>query len=85
MCRFCTLSTKATAPTPSSDGTATTRTTPVDVGGLAGVVVELAAGGGHTCARLSGGDLQCWGLDSFAEASGTFAGIPPHAATGIGP
>jgi alpha-tubulin suppressor-like RCC1 family protein len=31
----------------------------VDVDGL---VVEIVAGGGQTCARLENGDVRCWGL-----------------------
>src|SRR5687768_7217021 len=26
-----------------------------------GCIAELAAGGGHTCARFGGGEVRCWG------------------------
>lgn len=43
--------------------------TPIDVAGLgAGSgVVELAASGGHTCARLAGGSVRCWGQNGHGE------------------
>lgn len=37
---------------------------PVDLGGR---VVEVAAGGYHTCARLAGGELRCWGANNFGQ------------------
>lgn len=43
------------------DGTTTTRRTPVDVAGLEGGVVALAAGNLHTCALLANGNVRCWG------------------------
>jgi hypothetical protein len=35
---------------------------PAVVGGLPGVVVEIAAGEWHTCARTAAGELWCWGM-----------------------
>jgi alpha-tubulin suppressor-like RCC1 family protein len=43
------------------DGTATSRTSPVEVIGLPGPAVQVAAGQYHTCAVLGDGDLWCWG------------------------
>ena len=49
------------------DGTQTPRPAPVDVTGLGGPVQALAASGGHTCALLSGGAVQCWGYNGFGQ------------------
>ena len=42
-------------------GSAPCRTTPVDVEGLGSGVVQITAGGFHTCARMVDGGLKCWG------------------------
>ena len=34
---------------------------------LGGVVEELAAGAEHTCARLAGGTVRCWGVGDYGE------------------
>jgi len=41
-------------------------TTPAPVPGLAGVGA-LSAGGDHTCALLTDGTIQCWGVDGHGE------------------
>jgi alpha-tubulin suppressor-like RCC1 family protein len=40
--------------------------TPVRVSGLTGVTA-IAAGAAHTCALLTNGTVQCWGLNTFGE------------------
>lgn len=42
--------------------------TPLSAGtvSLGGSVTHLAAGGGHNCARLSNGDVRCWGTGGSA-------------------
>lgn len=43
------------------DRTARTRTTPTRVLGLQAGVLQVHAGGAHTCARVGGGSVRCWG------------------------
>jgi alpha-tubulin suppressor-like RCC1 family protein len=49
------------------DGSTTDRNSPVDVTGLTGGVVAIAAGGSHTCAVLTGGAVKCWGLNENGQ------------------
>jgi len=48
-------------------GTAVSSVVPVAVIGLAGPATALAAGGGHTCAVVTDGVLQCWGINSAGQ------------------
>lgn len=47
------------------DGSTTTRTTPVDVTGLAGPAQVIRAGNGYSCALLEGGAVECWGANFY--------------------
>jgi alpha-tubulin suppressor-like RCC1 family protein len=47
------------------DGTTQDRAAPVEVAGLSGGVQSVAANLSHTCAIVSGGALECWGLNLF--------------------
>ena len=49
------------------DGTPATRRTPRDVANLTSGVTGIAAGGSHTCAVLTTGVVDCWGLNSRGQ------------------
>lgn len=49
------------------DGTTSYRSNPVDVSGLSSGVVDIAAGGNHSCAILSSGALRCWGENTYGQ------------------
>ena len=49
------------------DGTTVNQSRPVVVDGLAGGVVQLAAGGAHACAVLQDQRVKCWGLNERGQ------------------
>jgi alpha-tubulin suppressor-like RCC1 family protein len=49
------------------DGTGANRRTPRDVLNLSTGVIGISAGGSHSCATLSSGFVQCWGLNSTGQ------------------
>ena len=49
------------------DGTTDSRTTPMDVSGLASGVIGVAAGRYHTCAVTAGGGVKCWGSNGRGQ------------------
>lgn len=52
------------------DGTTVDRARPVQVRGLPGPALEIAAGPQHTCARVEGGKVLCWGSRMAAREHG---------------
>jgi alpha-tubulin suppressor-like RCC1 family protein/Tol biopolymer transport system component len=72
-----------------ADGSQSNRLAPVDAIGIGGNVIDLAAGSEHTCVRLVGDAVRCWGRNdrgqigingtSFAEAPSTPSGLAANA------
>ena len=52
---------------PLGNNSFTDSLTPVTATGLSGPVTVLVAGSFHTCALISTGAVQCWGLNSSGE------------------
>ena len=67
------------------DGTTQNNSSPATVAGLTAVAQALSAGGAHTCAVLSGGDVSCWGNNADGQlGDGTNAKrTGPIAVTGL--
>ena len=69
------------------DGTGLDKTSPVLIAALGTSVVEVAAGGYHTCARKADGTLWCWGFNwTGAVGDGTYVGprLSPIQVTALG-
>jgi alpha-tubulin suppressor-like RCC1 family protein len=49
------------------DGTSVDRRLPVDVRDLTDIAVTVSAGSQHTCARMTGGAINCWGWNYYGQ------------------
>lgn len=49
------------------DGTTTSRSNPVNVVGLTSGVKDIVAGGNHTCALMTSGEVKCWGNNWYGQ------------------
>lgn len=67
------------------DGSTYRQLTPVETIGLGGVVSQLAAGGFHTCVKLSDGSGECWGNNQAGQLGDgtTFMRLYPGDITGV--
>jgi len=64
------------------------RTTPVDVVGLDGDVIQIGVGTAHTCALMANGGVKCWGDNShrqFGNASAIGSLTPVNVLTRLPP
>jgi alpha-tubulin suppressor-like RCC1 family protein len=68
------------------DGTTSDRLTPVGVRGLARPVTAIAAGAVHSCALMSAGGAECWGVNSVGQLGDGTTGIrlAPVGVSGLG-
>jgi alpha-tubulin suppressor-like RCC1 family protein len=49
------------------DGTLATHLLPTSVASLTGTAVQVSVGKAHSCARLAGGFLECWGANFYGQ------------------
>lgn len=65
------------------NGTTEDSSAPVAVKGLGGSVKSLALGTDHSCALLTDGSMQCWGLNYYSELGSASSGAVPATVTAI--
>jgi alpha-tubulin suppressor-like RCC1 family protein len=56
------------------DGSATQKSIPVSVTGLASGVIAIATGGEHSCALTGSNGVKCWGYNSYGQIGDGTAG-----------
>jgi len=65
------------------DNSATIRSAPVDVAGLASGVAAISAGSAHTCALTLAGGVKCWGHARAVGVNNAPPSSPPVDVTGL--
>jgi len=66
------------------DGTTSRAGTPTTVNMLGGLAQLIACGGGHSCAVLTNGSLNCWGNNSWGQLGVTAGSARPVPVRAIG-
>jgi alpha-tubulin suppressor-like RCC1 family protein len=67
-------------------GTRDVTAVPTTVGGLPALAADVRVGAGHACARLTNGDVYCWGQNNYGQlgvGTHTASYVPVKVTTGL--